>query len=76
MLTYVSQFSSASASSSFPSSSSSLSFVLFYSSAYGAGTVAGGDGSRQPVPADLAIAKHQGSYFAGFVGALVAGRAQ
>ncbi|KAK9895876.1 benzoquinone reductase [Cystobasidium minutum MCA 4210] len=45
-------------------------------SAYGAGTVAGGDGSRQPVESDLNVAKHQGSYFAGFVNNLVAGKAK
>ncbi|GJQ13894.1 hypothetical protein GpartN1_g5685.t1 [Galdieria partita] len=36
-------------------------------SAYGAGTYAGADGSRQPIEYELARAKHQGSYFAKFV---------
>lgn len=44
-------------------------------SAYGAGTVAGGDGSRQPTEADLRVAKAQGSSFAKFVGTFVAGKA-
>lgn len=33
-------------------------------SPYGAGTFAGGDGSRQPSADELAYAKHQGTYFA------------
>jgi NAD(P)H dehydrogenase (quinone) len=32
-------------------------------SPYGAGTLAGADGSRQPSEVELAMAKHQGSYF-------------
>jgi NAD(P)H dehydrogenase (quinone) len=34
---------------------------------WGATTYAGGDGSRQPSAAELALAKHQGAYFAGVV---------
>ncbi|CAI9087684.1 OLC1v1021826C1 [Oldenlandia corymbosa var. corymbosa] len=34
-------------------------------SPYGAGTFAGGDGSRQPTELELAIAHHQGKYIAG-----------
>uniref|UniRef100_M8C4D6 Flavoprotein wrbA n=1 Tax=Aegilops tauschii TaxID=37682 RepID=M8C4D6_AEGTA len=34
-------------------------------SAYGAGTFAGADGSRVPTGAELALAEHQGRYFAG-----------
>jgi len=33
-------------------------------SAWGAGTLAGADGSRQPSETELAFAKHQGTYFA------------
>jgi len=33
-------------------------------SPYGAGTIAGGDGSRQPSDTELAIAKHQGAHVA------------
>ena len=32
---------------------------------YGATTIAGGDGSRQPSPEELAIARYQGEYVAG-----------
>eukprot|EP01102_Stenamoeba_stenopodia_P003590 TRINITY_DN13775_c0_g1_i1.p1 TRINITY_DN13775_c0_g1~~TRINITY_DN13775_c0_g1_i1.p1 ORF type:complete len:207 (+),score=61.08 TRINITY_DN13775_c0_g1_i1:86-706(+) len=45
-------------------------------SPYGAGTLAGGDGSRQPSEKELAIAEHQGEYFAKFVDALQKGRQQ
>jgi len=45
-------------------------------SAYGAGTFAGGDGSRQPTQLELGVASYQGRYFAGVVTALKAGRAQ
>uniref|UniRef100_M8C430 Flavoprotein wrbA n=1 Tax=Aegilops tauschii TaxID=37682 RepID=M8C430_AEGTA len=34
-------------------------------SPYGAGTFAGADGSRTPTDAELALAEHQGKYFAG-----------
>uniref|UniRef100_M8CQ03 Flavoprotein wrbA n=1 Tax=Aegilops tauschii TaxID=37682 RepID=M8CQ03_AEGTA len=34
-------------------------------SPYGAGTFAGADGSRVPSDAELALAAHQGKYFAG-----------
>ncbi|VAI91203.1 unnamed protein product [Triticum turgidum subsp. durum] len=34
-------------------------------SAYGAGTFAGADGGRVPTGAELALAEHQGKYFAG-----------
>lgn len=34
---------------------------------WGVTTYAGADGSRQPSPAELALAKHQGAYFAGVV---------
>jgi len=44
-------------------------------SPYGAGTFAGGDGSRQPTQLELGIAAYQGKYFAGVVNALKAGRA-
>eukprot|EP01102_Stenamoeba_stenopodia_P015573 TRINITY_DN5328_c0_g2_i1.p1 TRINITY_DN5328_c0_g2~~TRINITY_DN5328_c0_g2_i1.p1 ORF type:complete len:207 (-),score=36.58 TRINITY_DN5328_c0_g2_i1:101-721(-) len=43
-------------------------------SPYGAGTIAGGDGSRQPSEKELAIAHHQGEYFAKFTAALKKGR--
>ncbi|VAH70300.1 unnamed protein product [Triticum turgidum subsp. durum] len=36
-------------------------------SPYGAGTFAGADGSRVPSDAELALAAHQGKYFAGTV---------
>ncbi|KAJ1657582.1 hypothetical protein IWQ61_003036 [Dispira simplex] len=42
-------------------------------SAYGAGTVAGGDGSRQISPKEEAIAIHQGEYFAKIVKQYVTG---
>ena len=45
-------------------------------SSYGAGTIAGGDGSRQPSERELGIAQHQGEYFAKFVDALTKGRQQ
>jgi len=44
-------------------------------SPYGAGTFAGGDGSRQPTTLELGVAAYQGKYFAGVVNALKAGRA-
>jgi NAD(P)H dehydrogenase (quinone) len=44
-------------------------------SPYGAGTIAGGDGSRQPSEKELAIAEHQGGYFAKFASDLKKGRA-
>jgi len=44
-------------------------------SAYGAGTFAGGDGSRQPSKLELSVANHQGSYFTGVADALKRGRA-
>jgi NAD(P)H dehydrogenase (quinone) len=34
-------------------------------SPYGAGTFAGADGSRKPSVVELALAEHQGKYFAG-----------
>ncbi|KAK9762860.1 hypothetical protein K7432_010998 [Basidiobolus ranarum] len=43
-------------------------------SAYGAGTIAGGDGSRQPSAKELEVAVHQGEYFAGIVEQYVRGR--
>lgn len=43
-------------------------------SAYGSGTFAGPDGSRQVSSIEKAIAKHQGSQFAKFVKELYAGR--
>ncbi|CAD6226976.1 unnamed protein product [Miscanthus lutarioriparius] len=42
-------------------------------SPYGAGTFAGADGSRTPSEAELAIARHQGTYFAGIAKKLKAG---
>lgn len=45
-------------------------------SPYGAGTIAGSDGSRQPSERELAIAEHQGQFFAKFVQDLQRGRAQ
>jgi NAD(P)H dehydrogenase (quinone) len=44
------------------------------SSAYGAGTVAGGDGSLQPDTRDLDVAKGQGAHFARTVKAYVKGK--
>ncbi|CAF4012542.1 unnamed protein product [Rotaria sordida] len=44
-------------------------------SAYGAGTFAGSDGTRQPSELELKIAEHQGSYFSQVVTALKVGRA-
>lgn len=46
------------------------------SSAYGAGTVAGGQGQLQPDQNDLAVAKKQGSYFATVVSNSVRGASQ
>lgn len=43
------------------------------SSAYGAGTVAGGQGQLQPDPLDLAVAEKQGQYFAKVVSTYVKG---
>ncbi len=43
-------------------------------SAYGAGTIAGGDGSRQPIDLDLIIAKSQGTHFANVVNTYVKGK--
>jgi len=48
--------------------------VLVGGSAYGVGTVAGGDGSRQPPAEDLTVAKAQGTYFANFANTYVAGK--
>lgn len=42
-------------------------------SPYGAGTLAGGDGSRQPSDTELTIARFQGTHVAGIAGRLVAG---
>lgn len=44
-------------------------------SAYGAGTFAGPDGSRQPSQLEKDIAKHQGTHFAGIATALKNGKA-
>lgn len=41
-------------------------------SPYGAGTIAGGDGSRQPSETELVIAKHQGAHVAGIAKKLAA----
>jgi len=41
-------------------------------SPYGAGCLAGPDGSRQPSDLELSVAKHQGEYFAGVVKKLAA----
>ncbi|WVQ78565.1 NAD(P)H:quinone oxidoreductase, type IV [Cryptococcus sp. DSM 104549] len=38
-------------------------------SPYGASTIVGADGSRQPLPAELEVAEWQGKYFSEFVGA-------
>lgn len=43
-------------------------------SAYGAGTVAAGDGSRQPTKEDYAVANFQGKHFANTVNTFVAGK--
>lgn len=43
-------------------------------SAYGAGTIAAGDGSRQPIDIDLKIAKSQGEHFANVVNTYVKGK--
>jgi NAD(P)H dehydrogenase (quinone) len=45
-------------------------------SPYGAGTFAGGDGSRQPTPLELGLAEHQGKYFASIVADLKRGRSK
>ncbi|ORX65326.1 protoplast secreted protein 2 precursor [Basidiobolus meristosporus CBS 931.73] len=42
-------------------------------SAYGAGTIAGGDGSRKPSAKELEVANHQGEYFAKIVQQYVRG---
>ncbi|AQK84267.1 NAD(P)H dehydrogenase (quinone) FQR1 [Zea mays] len=44
-------------------------------SPYGAGTFAGADGSRTPTEVELAMARHQGTYFAGIAKKLKAGAA-
>ncbi|CAF2074166.1 unnamed protein product, partial [Rotaria magnacalcarata] len=44
-------------------------------SPYGAGTIAGSDGSRQPSELELKLAQHQGSYFTQVATALKVGRA-
>ncbi|KAH8926982.1 benzoquinone reductase, partial [Atractiella rhizophila] len=44
-------------------------------SAYGAATIAGGDGSRQPSKKELGIAEYQGKYFTTQLGYYVAGKA-
>eukprot|EP00752_Nemacystus_decipiens_P009169 g8190.t1 len=44
-------------------------------SPYGAGTIAGPDGSRTPSDLEKGVAKHQGSYFAATCKALKAGKA-
>ncbi|KAI5476948.1 Trp repressor binding protein [Pseudohyphozyma bogoriensis] len=44
-------------------------------SAYGAGSIAGGDGSRGVTEKELAVAAYQGKSFAEFVGTFVAGKA-
>lgn len=43
-------------------------------SPYGATTITGGDGSRQPSENELAIARFQGKHVAGIAGKLIAGR--
>ena len=43
-------------------------------SPYGATTLAGGDGSRQPTELELEVARHQGRYFANFTKTLVTGK--
>lgn len=43
-------------------------------SPYGAGTLAGGDGSRKPSALELGVAEHQGKYFTGVAHALKVGR--
>jgi NAD(P)H dehydrogenase (quinone) len=42
-------------------------------SAYGAATIAGGDGSRQPSEKELKVAEYQGSYFAKTVSTYIKG---
>lgn len=44
-------------------------------SPYGAGVLAGGDGSRQASQLELGVAAYQGKYFTGVVSALLKGRA-
>jgi NAD(P)H dehydrogenase (quinone) len=44
-------------------------------SPYGAGTFAGADGRRMPSKTELAVARHQGTYFAGVAKKLKAGAA-
>ncbi|WWD16141.1 NAD(P)H:quinone oxidoreductase, type IV [Kwoniella shandongensis] len=43
-------------------------------SPYGASTIAGPDGSRQPIANELEVAQFQGKYFANFVGTFVRGK--
>lgn len=43
-------------------------------SAYGAATIAGGDGSRQPSKSELDIARFQGKQFGDYVNAFVRGK--
>jgi len=43
-------------------------------SAYGAGTIAGPDGSRKPSALEIGVAEHQGKYFTGVAHALKVGR--
>lgn len=43
-------------------------------SPYGASTLAGGDGSRQPSEREITVAKHQGQHFANFVSTLAKGK--
>ncbi|ORX80431.1 TrpR binding protein WrbA [Basidiobolus meristosporus CBS 931.73] len=43
-------------------------------SAYGAGTIANGDGSRMPSAKELEVAVHQGEYFTSIVAQYVRGR--
>ena len=44
-------------------------------SPYGAGTLADGDGSRQPSALELGVAEHQGKHVATFAAQLKKGRA-
>jgi len=44
-------------------------------SAYGSGTIAGGDGKRQPSELELGVAMHQGRYFTKIAAALKVGKA-
>ena len=43
-------------------------------SAWGAATLSNGDGSRQPIAEELAVAKKQGAYFGKVVGTFVKGK--